>query len=511
MTTGRRGLRGLSWRLVLAACWATAAVSSAEAANWFSEAGLSSQLTYTDNSGIQSGAERRSDTLLDVAPSWVVRGVGPRFTMSAAGSVNALTYLNGTQSSGLTPTGNLNANFEAIERWLFVDAGVFAVHSAENPLGPRPDGGSTVNRLTTTQSRLSPYVDRALPGDLRVLLRSDNSWTDTSGAAAGASHAYSARHRALLEAPPRAFGWAVEAERSENRVSGDNVSTPDVDLVRLRLRYALGGQWIVGLRGGSERSDLFGLDDRRQFAGGEIVWQPSERTRLDGFWENRAFGGSWVASLSHRMPRLALNLNLVRELTSASQPQLTLQPTGDVAAQIDAALRTRIADPIERARAVEDFLRQQSLPRSLDRPLIVLRDQLLVRTSRAATLTWLLGRATLVVNGFSQRDQPATGNGLRSLPTADDSELVQRGAGLTVAHRLLPRATVSATLSWLWTDRQSTASAAESRQRTYRLQYDYQLAAKTSAFSGVRHQAFELNAISASRETGVFAGLAHRF
>jgi hypothetical protein len=55
------------------------------------------------------------------------------------------------------------------------------------------------------------------------------------------------------------------------------------------------------------------------------------------------------------------------------------------------------------------------------------------------------------------------------------------------------------------------STTAESRQQTFRIQYDRQLGPRTTGFVGARYQIFDSDVIIDSRETAAFAGLGHRF
>lgn len=489
---------------------------------WFVEFGLGTGLTLTDNANFSEDRQRDGDAIVDLSPSVVVRGEGRRLRVAGSAVFSGVTYVQGTRTSSFEPSGWFNANLEAIERWFFVDAGLSATRQLNNPLAPRPDGPSSYNRLTTTAARLSPYIQRALPNDIDLLIRSDNLWTDTHGGTLERESVYVGRHRLVLERDPRRFGWAVEAERTDQRSDGDGVDlVPPVDLARVRLRYALSEQLAVGLRGGYERSELF--IDRRSlaFGGAELSWRPTERTRLDGFWEDRSYGSSWELSFTHRSPFVAWNLASSRGLTSFSQSLMEIPATGDLSALLDAALQTRIDDPIARARAVQDFIARRGLPRSLPGPVNVFSDEPLVRQTTSATIAFIGVRSTLSFTGYRQHDAPPEGDDF-VLTTGLATRLKQHGGSVAYSLQLNRRATAIASASYMRVRDLSGASildfllapgttSASSRQQTYRLQYDYQLSARTTGFVGGRHQRFRSDFIENSRENAVFGGLAHRF
>ncbi len=486
------------------------------AANWFVETGVRSEVTATDNAQMQSNANGDSDVVLSLTPTLVIRGEGRRLRMAGSFGLSAINYVNGSQESAFVPTGALTANLEAIERWFFIDAGLTASRGIVNPLSPRPQGASTLNRASINTARISPYVDRVLPYDIRFVLRSDNAWTETRGEAERPESTYAVRHSFRLSREPQPFGWSIEGERRDETREGDLDRVPAVDVARASLRYAFGGQIAFGLRGGYERSDAFAEGEAQSFAGADLSWRPTERTRLEGFWEDRSFGDGYLASFNHRSPFVAWDLRASRDLTTFADSAIELPATGDLTALLDAALRTRIVDPIERARAVEDFIARRGLPRTLTGPVSVYSDQLFVLTARSGTITFIGTRSTLALNGFYRRETTPQGSTFAIL-TGPGRNLEQDGASLAYSLRLNSIASAQASAGYTRTrDIEGTAglqpgAPGSSRQQTYRVQYDHQLAPRSNGFVGVRFQRFESDVVDNARETAVFAGLGHRF
>ncbi len=490
--------------------------AGAQATRWTAEVRTTSSVTVTDNANLTASGERREDAVVELTPSVALRAEGGRLRMAGAFALQGLTYVNGAGDSAIIPTGRLTANLEAIERWFFLEGEVAASRGLANPLGPRPEGASSVNRLSATSYRITPYIERALTDDTRLRIASSNAWTQTGGDVV-VEDRYTGRHTFLLERDPRPLGWALEAERDEERLEGPRPATPTVDLARARLRYGFDGQFAIGLRGGVTRSDIF-VGESRSFVGGELLWRPTERTRLEGFYERQPYGGGWFGTFSHRSPFVAWDIRSSRSLTSFAQSQIELPATGDLAGLLDAALRTRITDPVERARAVEDFISRRGLPRSLTGPTTVISDGLLIRTLNAATVAFIGRRNTLALTGFSQRDQSPAGADL-VVSVAAPVALRQQGATLLYGLRLTTLTSVSAAATYTKTQDDTGALSvgtpltvgADSRQQTYRAQVDWLLSLRTTGFAGVRHQRFTSEGFEGWRENALFAGLAHRF
>jgi uncharacterized protein (PEP-CTERM system associated) len=486
-------------------------------AKWFVETGIVGEVTATNNSNFDTSNSRESDVIISVAPTIALRGEGRRLKVSGAAALSMVTYVEGTQDSSFDPVGRFTANLEAIENWFFIDAEVSATRSLVNPLAPRVEGASSFNRTTDLTARISPYIDRSFPNDLRLLIRSDNAWTDTRGGPEPVSTEYSARHFLRFSRAPRPFGWALEAERRrDDRVDVGVDGAAWYDLARLRLGYVFGGTFEIGIRGGYERSDLFVDGDAVSFVGAELSWRPSERTRLEGFWEDRSFGDAWNLAFTHRSPFLAWDWRSSRDLTTFGDAALSLPETGDLSALLDASLRTRIVDPVERARAVEEFITKRGLPRSLSGPINVFSNQVVIRTSRTGTMTLIGNRSTIALSGFYQRDETPTTD-VFGLPAGDVSDLRQYGATLAYSRRLSSVSSALASATWaktrdeVGTAATPTALTGQSTQQTYRIQFDRQIGPRTTGFIGARYQIFDSDVIIDSSETAIFAGLGHRF
>lgn len=507
----------IALRPIAVAIGLTLAAPMAFAATWFVDAGVTAQVTATNNSNFDTSPARESDVIVALSPTISLRGEGRRLRVSGAAALTSVAYLEGTQGSSFDPVGRFSANLEAIEDWFYVDASLSATRSLVNPLAPRQDGASSVNRQTDLTARLSPYIEREFPNDLRLLIRSDNAWTDARRTEGSAATEYSARHFLRFSRAPRPFGWAIEAERRrDDRIDLGVDTTVWYELARLRLGYRFAGELVLGVRGGYERSELFAQEGALSFVGADLAWFPSDRTRFEGFWEDRSFGDAWNVLFTHRSPFVAWDLRGSRDLTTFDDAALTLPATGDLAALLDASLRTRIVDPVERARAVEDFIVRRGLPRSLGGPVNVFSEQVVVRAARTGTLTLIGTRSTIALTGFHQRDQTPIGDAF-GLATGQLSDLRQYGATLAYNRQLSSVSSALASLTWSRTrggvgaTAGSSAFGTQASQRTFRIQYDRQLAPRSTAFIGVRLQTYDNDAGIDSRETAVFTGLGHRF
>jgi uncharacterized protein (PEP-CTERM system associated) len=491
-----------------------AAFGQAQAQRWSIEPSVTTQATATDNSTFEeSRVEGLNDVVFTVAPTVTFRREGARLRAAGTLGLSAAHYLDGTQSGRLVPAANVGATLEAIERNLFIDAAVVITQTRNNPFAPRAEGVPAVDRLQTAQARISPYLQGNPSPNLRYLVRSDNSWTDsrTKDGPAFELNGYVGRHVAEIERLPRPLGLALQLERTATRFSDTSQGTLTLDAARVRADYAFAAELTAGLRAGYERNDYV-LGDKRDGSiyGVELAWRPTERTDVNGIWEHRFFGSGWRTTLSHRRPRFAFNALLSRDVGSAPQSLFTLTPTDDVAGLLDAAFTTRIPDPVERARIVQEVMSRQALPRSLGAPMNVYTQRISLITSRSASVVLLGARSSIAFTGFYLRTEDLPDSIFGLLGTAVENN-TQRGATVTYSHQLAPLTSLNATYGYTRTQALRAIAPDSSDQHALRVQTQRQLGPRTNGFVGARYQIFNSSTTSDARETAIFAGLTHRF
>src|SRR5438067_10210615 len=123
---------------------------------WAIDSGVTSSLTWSSNADLGGAGTGRSDAILDVRPYFRVKAEGARLRLGGSASVDAITTAHDTQPSRLLVGADLNGRLEAVQRFLFLDAGVRADQTSRNPFGPRPEPGTTANTITTGLVHVAP-------------------------------------------------------------------------------------------------------------------------------------------------------------------------------------------------------------------------------------------------------------------------------------------------------------------------------------------------------------------
>jgi uncharacterized protein (PEP-CTERM system associated) len=504
----RRPIALATW---LVATSASLAPSLAWAQHWGVEAGIRSQLTWSSNPELGS-ADGRNDVILDLTPHFTVRAEGARLRLDGTAALNGVASANGTQPNRVLPQADLNARLEAVQRFFFIDAGLRAVQTAENPFGVRPEADTSRNTITTAQVHVAPSIESDLSTHSRYRLRSENSWTRDNApqASLGTQAAgYFGRHSALFERDPIPLGWRVEAQRSQTRYRDGFHEPLTFDLARLTASYALGVDLTAGVRVGRERTSVLPENENTEnLYGVEASWHPSPRTALTLFDEKRFFGSSWRLGFDHRMSRVAWNLALSRTLDTSPQALLDLPVENNVSALLDRLFMSRFPDPATRAVMVQDLIARQGLPSSTAQPLTIYTQRLSIVTLRSLGVVLTGRRSTLSLAGFRSRTEDLPG-ALPLLTSTVAANNRQYGASAAWSHQLTPVTTVST--SGDWTRISALQAADRSTQRTLRVQVNAQLAPRTQTFAGVRYRDLKSNVATEGREGALFAGLDHRF
>jgi uncharacterized protein (PEP-CTERM system associated) len=504
-----------SFRCVAATCAAAAMLSAApaQAQLWRLERSVGSNVTWTSNA-LLGIAAAEPDVVLEVSPRLAIRGEGSRLRVGGSVELTAVHYANSTRPGRLLPAADLTGRLEAVDNFLFLEAGVRVLQEVENPFGSRATDGASGLARNTREFRFAPSIESTIRDGLRYQLRSENLRTSETRAAlsvdAPSGSGYFGRHSASIVQDPRPFGWYIEAERTDTQYDESIQTNLVLDTARAGVDYALLPELRFGVHGGVERNSFFRIDPQRSIYGLSLNWRPSERTRLALFEEKRYFGPGWRVEFDHRSPFLAWTFFLSRGTETAPQGIAELPATDNVAGLLDALFATRFPDPAERARKVREFMAQQALPDATSRSTSLFSQRLSLSTTARGTVALVGARGSAVFGFFSSRfvDAPEAGE-LATGRTINNN--TQRGIDLTLTRRLSP--TISATAAFDLSRIQAIATVTGDRttQAGARVSLRKQLAARTSASVGASARKLSSNVTPSGKQVSVFAGFEHGF
>lgn len=488
--------------------------ASAQGADWKLEKGISARATYTDNVNLAPSGREESDLYTEVRPHLGIRGKGGRLQLSADYSPRLLYYVNENSRSRVAHELASSAKLEAIENFFFIDANADISQEFVSPFGPQPGdvGLDSGNRIETRRLRVSPYIQGRTVGNIDYLGRYETTWTDTDRESL--ANARRTRWLGRLSGPPQRIGWSAEAFREETKFEDQQTFTNN--LGRLIVSYRVVPTFRLEARGGYEQNN-FGLTDREgALYGAGLDWRPTPRTVVNGFWEERFFGSSFGANITHRTRLTAWRLAASRDISDFPQELFTLQP-GFTPLLLDAIFAARIPDPVERFDAVIRFLQENQIPLFLNTPLRFFTQRIFLRERYEASAAINGVRNTVVFSVFYSDNEPVSTTNA-TLPAElllVDQPFTQTGASISYTLRLTRLSNVNLLLAHTRTKREQTlaGSRPDSKQDSVRLTYSTQLAPKTRGLAGLRYQQFDSDdpLFNNYNEFAVFVGLDHRF
>jgi uncharacterized protein (PEP-CTERM system associated) len=481
---------------------------------WQVQASTQADVVASNNVALANNQSAESDLVLTVTPQLRLVGLGAGYRIEGDVGFDLVSYLSRTRADHLYPRARLGINTQLVERLFYLDAAVDADTTAQNAFGVLNEGSNDLNRSVVTRERLSPYIRRELSPTSLLLLRSDNSWTQTADSAGtGVTvRAYVQSDVLRYEALPKPLGLQLQVARLQSR--SDSAAAPDgvyratFDTARLSLLYAPIPEFYVGLTGGRDQGAYGNTDVSGTLSGSLFRWQPSPRTDLYAAVEKRFFGTGWNGRFTHRSPFVVVSSSVSRDASTYAAELASLSPDSSVASLLDASLSTRITDPVERQAAVDAALRQRSLPRVQNGALNVgSANAQLVQTADVSLA--LLGiRHTVLLRGFQQTTTDLVG------PTdvvVNSGNARQRGASLTLSRRLAPQTTVDLGLNYSRVIGFGATAGNRTVNKTARLGVSHDLSPRTSVATGVRRRLVDSNVVTTAQETAVYAGILHRF
>jgi uncharacterized protein (PEP-CTERM system associated) len=477
------------------------------------EPAINAEVTYSNNGNQGPPGREEPDVAIDVNPQLWLTYRTARLQARGVLGVTTSTYIGGERTSTIYPSIDLTATLQAIRDFFYIDADVVAQRQYESPFAPRSASGDAFSYASYAY-RIAPYFQGTLPSwQLRYLLRNDFWWTYATGTRGNQfDDGFEWRIRGELASDwERRYGFVYQYER--DYLKYPNSPKFIVEVGRAIGTYRVMPDLTASVRAGYEWEIFPASEGQGAIYGAGLTWLPTPRTKVDGWWEHRFFGGSWLVSAGHRMPWFAFSVASSRQLSTSPQSLFYVPRTANVFTSIDAILTTRIPDPIERARAVQDLLLLTGLPPTLALPVPVFSQRVDLHEAHSLSVGYLGARNSLVADAYylDRRGIDATGEPLPA-PLRIFTDQTQRGTSLTYSRRLARADSINATLLWQETiGSEVTVSRAESTQLTARLQYNQQLRPRTLGYAGVRYIVYNSNVLPDFDELSVFVGIHHRF
>lgn len=498
--------------LALLSGTATLTPVSAAAQQWMTEASVSTVLTATDNGALAPEGAEKSDFVAWVQPRLRLVGRGPRFDLSLDARADALGYARDTQDNRVLPGGNANLKATLVERLLFFDAGLGVNQVESDPFGARVVDGRTGNRSTAASYRIRPYLDYQISARSSLLALHEESGIHSFDDEIANSRSRLTQLR--FDAKPLPLGGGFEASRLENLDQSNANQALSNDALRAHVNATFGGDMIVGLVLGRERSEFLSTTSRDTIYGVRLDWAPSPRTRVRGVVEERFFGTGGELEVSYGTPLMALTIEAARRPSTSVTLATPISGRADVSAFLDSILESRYPEKTERAPIVSDAGARRSFETQLPSSIFITAGYPQLQTGGKASLALYGLRTTVLVSAYYQqlRLLEADDTASATVPVAD-ADSRQWGTGVEVVRRLNRQMSASVLFRWSEINGLGARSNDETRDWNLRAALTRQLAPQTFGSVGVQYRNIQSNIGGDNRyaETAALIGLNHRF
>jgi uncharacterized protein (PEP-CTERM system associated) len=272
--------------------------------------------------------------------------------------------------------------------------------------------------------------------------------------------------------------------------------------------YEVMPQLVLTLTIGRDRGRYSGIDQNEALKGVGLRWEPTQHTSIDATVEKRFFGTGWTANMAHQTPFMVVSADLVRQVTTYAAQVAALPAGGNVAQLLDSLLSPRIANPVERATAVQQLISQRGLPTTLTSALDLFSPspQLLNSVNLSAVL--LGTRHTITLRGFYDRTEDLIGV---NPPPLFSSNARQYGTSLTMSRRLQPETNADFSFMRSRVVGFGTNLGSVTNNLSVRLGVNRQLSLRTTVSPALQRQWVDSTVIVNASQTALSFGLLHRF
>ncbi len=480
----------------------------------FVQPSLGMSVVQTSNAYFGTSTPAKSDTIVSISPGIAFQTEGPDLRTYGNFALNGQYYARGSYSNTVLPSGVLGLNARLVDQWLYFDAGIT---SQQNALLTIPTQSTSTATYTTTQYRVSPYIDHRFSDNLRLRARSDNIWTQISGNQTGQalSNGRYGLQTVRLDRRPTPFGWGLDAKQEETVYTNSGSLAVRDEIVRARGLYAFTPHFEAGLIGGYEHYSTSYASLGHSIYGVQADWRPNLFTRLGGVVERRFFGTGWDVSASQQIQQLSLRMNWTRGPSTFLAGLQTIPSGVSLSTLLNGMLASQYPDPAARARAVQNLLSVTGLPSTLPNAINYYTQSATLQDTFTATAVLLAQRNSYSASVFHTKTQDLLLPGsppLNNLLIAS-ANYVQNGIGLSYGRRLTPVMSLNVGVLRALNTGFGLNQGISTRQTSFIVQLNRRLSPQTILVLGARRQLLDTanTGILNANESAIYAGLTHQF
>ncbi|MEW5943468.1 MAG: TIGR03016 family PEP-CTERM system-associated outer membrane protein [Pseudomonadota bacterium] len=313
-------LAGVSGAVVLSLL-----ASGADATDWKIIPRLGIKETYTDNVGLATAGNEKSEFITQINPGISLSGKGGRVSAQVDYTLQNIIYARDSKNNTSNHQLAANGNAELVEHSLFVDA--LAAIRQQNisllaPLGVE-NTSTTGNLATVTTYSVSPYWRHTFGTTASTELRygHDEAHYDVDRL----SDSKNDRVNFSLNSGPAFSSAFWGLNYADNRIKYQDRPDYETTTASGNLGYRLTPKFkVYGKRGHEEYGYQTSNKPSYSFWNVGFGWAPTTRTDLDASYGERFFGKTYSLNFTHRTRLTAWNMSYNQDvMTTAQQLAMT--------------------------------------------------------------------------------------------------------------------------------------------------------------------------------------------
>jgi uncharacterized protein (PEP-CTERM system associated) len=490
-------------------------------AQWKVTPSLTLSETYTDNVGLQSDADKRSQWVTEATPGIAVFGQNSRVQLSARASAAFFKYSDDDSRPADTRSNytqyDATGRVKVVDELLYVDAVARGGSRAVSAFGVRNDDGNRFSEENTTDVgswSISPYLTRRFGNFAAATLRYTHDQVNADDARFGNSTADGVLFDLTSGRAWRDIGWNLRYARQDLQTEEFGDTTSENAL--LGLNYAVHRTLRLTATGGYDSYDYQAMGDRTAGASWSLgfAWNPSARTSLQMAAGRHFLGNTGSLALSHRSRHTVWQLGYSDAVTNTRQ-QFSQTQGVDTLALLDSLFAVTIPDPFERRIAIENYLLATGLPVSTVQSVNYLSNRFFRQKQALASFAFNMRAHSTLLSAFAnERQALSSGEADAGLLRSELFSLNDnvRQFGLNASHSYRLNALTSATATLTATRNRSLTTNFETDQQDLRLRLTRRFSRNLFGHAELRHARGDRGLFGAGyTENAVSASLSAQF
>lgn len=439
--------------------------------------------TYTDNVALEREELAQGQFVTEITPGFLLAHRGPRLTLRGTFQLQYFAMqdkdISGTNRSARRAQGDAKAKL--IDDLLYLDASGSISQQGVSPFGPqaRDNAYSSLNRAEITGWRISPYLTQRYGSFAKAELRYTRDSVSGERTGLNDTEGNTIALNASSGAAFRTLGWNATYTHQDVKAKFDRSYASETSAINALYKYSPRLTLRAGVGYDSyDYQALGGVNSGKSWTAG-LAWSPSRRTSLNASIGQRYFGPSRSFSLLHRSRRSVWNIDY-SDTVSTTRSNFLLPQTVDTATLLDGLFSPTIADPVERQRAVEAYMREAGLPPSLDNSINFFTNRYSLQKQLRGSVALRGARSSAVFNLYHIRrdalsvretDGPLVGSNLFTI----NDNVTQKGGSMQLTWRATGRTNLNLTADA--SDQQSRAIVQGTSTRSLRFALRHKLPA----------------------------------